>query len=244
MRQQNHSAPRGAVRTHRLSGGSPPQHGRQAAEHLVQQRRRRAAPRPRSAPRGRRGMICTWKGTRDGERADRHRLVVDGHDPLAPAHLLLDQVLRAGCGPACARAYAVKRSRSRATARGHEGQRVELRVRVRQRRAGLAALVDDQVHVGRAGVRAHALAPHAHRGLDLLGPELGQRVHRPGALTITSWAPAAGREANRSGSPRPPRQRVRLRRPARPARARGRGSAPRAPASPAPSGAPPSARSA
>ena len=52
---------------------------------------------------------------------------------------------------------------------GNEVQRVDLRVGVRQRRAGLAALVDDDVHVGRAvlGVRAHALAPHVERVDDL-----------------------------------------------------------------------------
>ncbi|MDQ5832643.1 MAG: hypothetical protein M3550_06245 [Actinomycetota bacterium] len=49
---------------------------------------------------------------------------------------------------------------------------------MRQRGAGLLALVDDQVQVGRTGVLAHALAPYPHCGLDLLGRDLGQRMHR------------------------------------------------------------------
>ena len=72
-------------------------------------------------------------------------------------------------------AYAPKRSRSRATTCGHEAQRVELRVGVRQGGAGLAALVDDEVHVRGARVRAHPLAPRPDRRVDLLGREIGER---------------------------------------------------------------------
>ena len=67
---------------------------------------------------------------------------------------------------------------------GHDGgdevQRVDLRVRVRQRGAGLAALVDDDVHVGRAvlGVRAHPLAPHVERVAHLADLEVGERGDR------------------------------------------------------------------
>src|SRR5690242_20833764 len=51
---------------------------------------------------------------------------------------------------------------------GDEVQGVDLGVGVRQRGAGLTALVDDHVHVGGVlGVDAAALAPHLDGGLHL-----------------------------------------------------------------------------
>ena len=55
-------------------------------------------------------------------------------------------------------------------------------MRVRERGAGLAALVDDQVAAGAVRVRAHALAPRLHRGLHLPGVEVGQRGDRIGRV--------------------------------------------------------------
>ena len=94
---------------------------------------------------------------------EQHSLVVDRDDPLAAPDLLLDEVgqqVRAHRARRVgAEALALARDRGR-----HEVQRVELRVGVRQRGARLAALVDEQVHVGARRVRAHALAPDLHGG--------------------------------------------------------------------------------
>ena len=98
---------------------------------------------------------------------------------VAQLDLLLDEVLQQ---VAAHRALGVG-AEALALA-GHDGgdevQRVDLRVRVRQRGAGLAALVDDDVHVGRAvlGVRAHPLAPHVERVDDLADLEVGERGDR------------------------------------------------------------------
>ena len=53
---------------------------------------------------------------------------------------------------------------------------------MRERGARLLALVHDHVHIRRVRVRAHALAPDGHRGLDLVGRELGERVHGVGRV--------------------------------------------------------------
>ena len=62
---------------------------------------------------------------------------------------------------------------------GDEVERVELGVGVRQRGAGLAALVDDHVHVGgvRRG-RACRARQASTAAADLLGGQLGQRADR------------------------------------------------------------------
>ena len=149
---------------------------RQPAQAVVQQRR---AGRPvvlearARAPRHEHQLERQLRGI----RRDQHRLLVDRDDPLAQAHLLGDQVAeqalahRARRVGVCALALAGHDGR-------HEVQRVQLRVRVRQRGSRLAALVDDQLHVGATRVRAHALAPHLHRGGHLLDGQLGQRQHR------------------------------------------------------------------
>ena len=160
MRQQKRSAPRGAVRTQRFSGGLAPRWRARRCRPscssaapvgpLVLEARARAA-------RGEHQL----EGHARGVGREQHRLVVDRDDPLAAADLLGDEILQQVV------AHRARRVRPRALAlardvRGHEVQRVELRVRVRQRRAGLAALVDDQLHARARGVRAHPLAP----GLD------------------------------------------------------------------------------
>ena len=91
MRQQKRSASRGAVRTHMFSGGSAPSTAPQARERFVQQAR---AERPVVGEARRAGGAATIMSGRAArrERAERHRLVVDGDDALAPAHLLLHQV--------------------------------------------------------------------------------------------------------------------------------------------------------
>src|SRR4051795_11392385 len=84
--------------------------------------------------------------------------------PLAPAalaNLLLHEVAEqvAAHRPRCVRGEALPLAGDRGR---HEPERVELRVRVWKRGAGLAALVDDEVAAGAAGVGAHALAPCLH----------------------------------------------------------------------------------
>ena len=98
-------------------------------------------------------------------------------------------------------AYAPKRSRSRATAAGHEVQRVELGVRVRQRRAALAALVDEHVHArGAAACARIRVAPDApSRPRPAPARRSAIEVTGSGALTITSCAPVAGSAVKRSG---------------------------------------------
>ena len=117
MRQQKWSAPRGAVRTQRFSGGLAPKRRARRLQPVVQQRGARSGRRPRSARRGRRGASSSWKGAREAYGASQHRLVVDGDDALAAADLLLDEV---GEQVAAHRAvaWAPKRSRSRAIAAG------------------------------------------------------------------------------------------------------------------------------
>ena len=70
------------------------------------------------------------KGHAGPERAQRHGLVVDGHDPLAAADLLLEQVLEQVATLSAVRvsgeALALAGHRG-----GHEGQGVQLRMGVR-----------------------------------------------------------------------------------------------------------------
>ncbi len=128
-----------------------------------------------------RGAIISWNGTAGAVGRHQHGLIVDGDDPLTPADLLLDQigqqVAAHGAGRICAEPLALARDR-----RGHEVERIQLGVGVGQRRARLAPLIDDQVHIGRLPVGPHALAPHLHRLLHLLGLELGQRNHGLGRV--------------------------------------------------------------
>ncbi len=81
-------------------------------------------------------------------------------------------------------------------------------------------------------MRAHALAPDRHRGLDLLGLELGQRGHRVGRVhdhLVRAARRAAGEQVGLAAAAG---ERVRRPRPPPPsATAPGRGSARRAPSS-------------
>jgi hypothetical protein len=68
----------------------------------------------------------------------------------------------------------------------------------------LAALVDEHVHVGGAGlvVGAHARAPDLQRVGDLLGPQLAQRDDRVGAVDhhLVRAGGGAGAEPGRGGA--------------------------------------------
>ena len=198
IRQQKCSAPLGAVRTHRFSGGLAPSRARSRRSAscssaapvgpVVLEARARAARREQQVERHARGV-----------RRHQHGLVVDRDDPLAPADLLLHEV---GEQVAAHRAHGVG-AEALALAGdggGHEVQRVQLRVGVRERRARLAALVDDQVPAGGVGVRAHALPPGRRRRAATCSADSSARcVTGSGALTITSCAPAAGWAVKRSG---------------------------------------------
>ena len=64
IRQQKCSAPRGAVRTHRLSGGLAPR--RRARRHRASCNiAAPVGPSSSKRPRGVRGAIISWNGTRD-----------------------------------------------------------------------------------------------------------------------------------------------------------------------------------
>ncbi len=145
----------------------------QPAEHVVQQR---GAERPlvlearARAPRGDHELERDARGV----RRERDRLVVDRDHAGALADLLLHEVAQQVA------AHRPRRVGGRPLAlagdrRGHEVERVELRVRVRERRAGLAALVDDQVAARGIAVRVQPLAPDLHRLRDLRGLEVGER---------------------------------------------------------------------
>ena len=238
MRQQKWSAPSGAVRTQRFSGGTLPSLRPRRSQAVVQQRGAgRAVVLEARARHARReheleGQPRAVGGHEDG-------VVVDGDDAVAQLDLLLDEVLQQVAAHRALRVGAEALALA-----GHDGgdevQRVDLRVRVRQRRAGLAALVDDDVHVRRAvlGVRAHPLAPDVERVGDLADLEVGQRDDRVGRVDDDLVGAARGRDAEQVGLG----ERLGLR--ARRDRAPGRGWARRARASPGVSGAPPLARSA
>ena len=198
IRQQKCSAPLGAVRTHRFSGGLAPSRARRRRSASCSS----AAPvGPSSSKRARGAPRREHEVERDARGVGRHQhgLVVDRDDPLAPADLLLHEV---GEQVAAHRAHGVgAEALALAGDRGgDEVQRVELRVRVRERGAGLAALVDDQVPAGgvRRG-RASARARSRRRARPARSDSSARVVTGSGALTITSCAPAAGWAVNRSG---------------------------------------------
>ena len=101
IRQQNVSAPRGAVRIQRFSGGEAPS-----------RRRRRSSASCSSAGAGRAVVLeARLRAPRDEHELEReprrvgrhqHRVVVDRDDPVAHPHLLLDAGRRAGCRPSSA----------------------------------------------------------------------------------------------------------------------------------------------
>ncbi len=181
IRQQKWSAPEGAVRTHRFSGGLAPSRRAQAAEHVVQQRGAERAVVLEARPRAARGDHELVRDARRVRR-HRHRLVVDRDDAVAPADLLLHEVAEQVAAHRARRvggeALALAGDRG-----GHEAQRVELGVGVRERGAGLAALVDDQVParaVRRARACARARPPS--RSASCVGLELDERVDHVGRV--------------------------------------------------------------
>ena len=136
IRQQNESAPRGAVRTHRFSGGDAPSAALQPPQRVVQERGP-DGPSSSKRARGRRGDEHELERQPRRVGREQHRVAVDGDEPLAPAHLLLHEVGEqvAAHRPRGVGAEALPLARD---ARGHEVEGVQLRVRVRQRRAALA----------------------------------------------------------------------------------------------------------
>ena len=85
------SAPRGAVRTQRLSGGGAPSFARSCCRPSCS---RRAPP---ARPSAKLRLVAARHelqlvGHARGERGEQHRVVVDRDDALAAAHLLLEQV--------------------------------------------------------------------------------------------------------------------------------------------------------
>ena len=128
---------------------------------VVQQRGAASGRRPRSA-----GAACA-------ARASAGRAGASRTAPSAPPRRRSRRSARAGGPPRrrgrrAALAHRARRVGAEALAlardhRRHEVERVQLGVRVRQRGAGLAPLVDDQLDVGAVGVRAHPLAPDLDR---------------------------------------------------------------------------------
>ena len=181
------------MRTHRFSGGLEPRWRASRAEPVVQQRRAGGAVVLEARARAARREHQLERQPR-GVRRDQHGLLVDRDDPLAPAHLLGDEVaeqaLAHRAGRVGAGALALARDR-----RGHEVERVQLRVRVRQRRARLAPLVDDQLQVRAVGVRAHPLAPDLDRRADLLDGQFRERQH--GLRAVDDHLVRAGRGQRR-----------------------------------------------
>ena len=197
MRQQKCSAPRGAVRIQRFSGGPRPA-AREAAQPVVQEcgAGRAVVVEARARPARREHEL---EGQPRAVGGHEHRLVVDRDDALAELDLLLHEVLQEvpAHRPLGVRAEALALA---GDGGGDEVQRVDLRVGVGQRGAGLAALVDDDVDVGGASRRARACAratrrPPAH----LLDVEVGQRGDRVGGVDDDLVAPRAGATAKRSG---------------------------------------------
>ena len=180
IRQQKWSVPRGAVRIQRFSGGLAPMRRARRPQRVVQEggAGRAVVVEARAGPaRGEHELV--GKARAVGDHQD--RLVVDRDDPLVELDLLLDEVLEqvAAHRPLRVRAEALALARDGG---GDEVERVDLRVGVGQRGAGLAALVDDHVDVGGVlGVRAHAVAPDADGGLHLLDVEVRQRRDRVAA---------------------------------------------------------------
>ena len=171
IRQQKCSAPGGAVRTHMFSGGRPPSSRSQPPSTSCSS----AAPSGPSSSnraRGRAGTICSSNGTREanGQIATASESIATTRS-LQP-HLLLQQVGQqvAPLGPQRIGGEALPLAGDRGR---HERQRVELGVRVGQRRSGLPRPRSRSRARRRASACvAHALAPHAHRRLHLSGVEL------------------------------------------------------------------------
>ena len=180
IRQQKWSAPRGAVRTQRLSGGELAEPAPQPRERVVQER---GAERPVVLEPRARAARGEHELEREPRRVRRHqdRLAVDRDDPLAPPDLLLHEVAEevAAHRPRRVRAEALALARHGG---GDEVERIELRVRVRERGAAEVALVDDHVDVGRVGVCAHPLAPRRHRARDLVRLEVAERADGVGRV--------------------------------------------------------------
>ena len=131
IRQQKCSAPRGAVRTHRFSGGIAPSAARSRPARRAAARRR-SARRPRSGRAAGAARACSWYGRREPYGAISTASSSIATIALAPPHLLLHQVVEQVA------AHRARRVGGEALAlagdrRRHEVQRVELGVGVRQR---------------------------------------------------------------------------------------------------------------
>ena len=169
----NSSVPRGAVRTQMFSGTRPPKSSVSAPQPPVQQGGAARVAVEASLERARHQPHLEG-GTR-GPRAVEGGLAVDGNEAIAAAHLLDEHVLQqvAAHRPLVVGGVALALARDLGR---HEGQGVQLRVGVLERRPRLGALVDDQVHEGGVlGVRRDPRPPGRHRAGELVGLELGER---------------------------------------------------------------------
>ena len=115
------------------------------------------------------------------EGRHQHGLAVDGHDPLAPAHLLLDQVGE-HVGAHCASGVGAEALALARDQRGDEVERVQLRMGVSERCPGFGTLADYQVQAGRLGVGAHPCPPRLHRDRHLIYRQLGEGGDRIGRV--------------------------------------------------------------
>ena len=192
IRQQKWSAPRGAVRTHRFSGGlAPSRRARRPSASCSSaapvgpssSKRARGAPRREHQLEGQRATRRARCSTASSSIATiRSR---GGTSSWTRSPSRLPPIVRVGVG---GEALALARDRRR-----DEVERVELRVGVRQRRAALAALVDEHVHVGGVRVRAHPLAPaRPSRGATCSAREVGERS-RPGCGRVDDHLVRAAR---------------------------------------------------
>ncbi len=201
--QQNSSAPRGAVRTQRLSCGAAPKTARASA------RDRRAGSSPcrlRRPPR-----TSGRRASRNDAQLERASAMPTGR-PGAPRR-------RSRRAARVRRTSSVATSESRCPPSSARGTRRPARARarprperMRARRAGRASAAARRPRRGPSltirwtkadavGVGAHPLAPGRRpRPANRSSLSSASDVTCSGAWTITSCAPSAGCEANRSGS--------------------------------------------
>ena len=198
------SAPRGAVRTQRFSGGGAPRRVLELQQALVQQARAPDSDSAKLALVAARHELQLVRATRDAKGASRTASSSTATtrsrrrtSSWSRSHSRQPPIVRVLC--------AVKRSRSRAISGGHEVERVELRVRVLERCARGRALVHHHVHAGGIGVRAGARAP-ARDGAARTAPA-SSSVDRATVLGRVDdhlvVARSRRRSTSSSGSPRP-----------------------------------------
>ena len=178
MRQQKRSAPRGAVRTHRFSGGLRRRSARAAARARRAAARRPSGRRPGSARGDGAGRACSWNGWREAyghhSTASSSIATIRSRWRTSSCDEVLEQVAAHRARRVGAEALALAGHRG-----GHEVQRVAARRACAERRALAAARRREtctyaRVRRARASARATARPPRLH----LLGGQLGERDDR------------------------------------------------------------------